>query len=107
MGVKKSTRTDVVYAESGRFPLFYHRMFPLIKSWLKLLDSNWSIQYNHQKSKKMILYCNISCVEDECHFILVCTLFDNFRKKYIKSNFSRSSENLKIINNLGKYKSYK
>lgn len=55
LGVKKSACTEVVYAESGRFPFFYHGMFALIKCCRKLLDSNWSIQRTTRNHEKIIL----------------------------------------------------
>lgn len=58
--------------------------------------------------------CNINCVKDEFHFLLVRHSSDSFRKKYIKTLFFKRSsmfkfvkrlrsENLKIMNNLRKY----
>lgn len=65
------------------------------------------------RNQRKCIYCNINCVEDEFHFLLVCPLYDIFRKKYIKPYFWRrpstfklvqllSSENVKIMINLGK-----
>ena len=67
-----------------------------------------SIPLDEQKYR----VCNI--IEDEFHFILECTLFQNIRKKYIKRYFwlrpnipkfieLMTSENKQIIRNLASY----
>ena len=58
-------------------------------------------------------FCDMNCVENEIHFLLVCPLYHNLRLKYLlipehrgfyqsHSNFIRimSSENGKVMRNL-------
>ena len=58
-------------------------------------------------------FCNMNCVENEIHFLLVCPLYKSLRCKYIpitehlgfyqsENNFTKimSSENEKVIQNL-------
>ena len=58
--------------------------------------------------------CNLGEIDDEYHFILVCTSYSDIRTKYIKPYYWRhssvfklvkllSSRNAKELNNLGKY----
>ena len=58
--------------------------------------------------------CTLNEIEDEYHFLLVCPVLSNLRKKYIKNYYSRrpsvfkllqllSSNNTKELSNLGKY----
>ena len=45
LGVKKTTRSAVVYCETGRFPLKVVRLFRIFKFWFKLLQSQNCILY--------------------------------------------------------------
>lgn len=89
--------------------------FPKCISKIRLSSHNLAVEtgrFNRTtRNQRKCIYSNINCVEDEFHFILVCPLYDIFRKKYIKPYFWRrpsmfklvqllSSENVKIMNNL-------
>jgi len=58
----------------------------------------------------------VNLLEDEVHFILICPVYSDFRKRYIKTYYYRRasvfkpvqllSANTKILTNLGKYLLY-
>ena len=70
--------------------------------------------HNIDRNQRYCTMCNTYTVEDEYHFILECKKYDNLRKKYIKGYYWRnpsaykliqllSVENIKELNNLGKF----
>ena len=42
---------------------------------------------NIQRNERKCSFCNLDEVEDEYHFILVCPLYNNLRKTYLKNIF--------------------
>ena len=40
LSVKKATQNASVYCELGRFPLKYHRLYRILKYWVKLLNTD-------------------------------------------------------------------
>ena len=73
------------------------------------------VRYNNTNRRDRICtLCNSSDIEDEFHFILKCPIYNDLRVNYIKNYYYRmpsvfklvqllSVNNVKIINNLGKY----
>ena len=61
LGVKVTTNSCVVYAETGRFPLHIDINLCMIKYWIKILNSDVKkidtrrIQYNASTSRKVCL----------------------------------------------------
>jgi hypothetical protein len=41
--------------------------------------------------------CTNSEIEDECHFLLICPFYDNFRKMYIKKYYYEKPSTYKLI----------
>ena len=69
---------------------------------------------NTNRRDRICTLCNSSDIEDEFHFILKCPIYNDLRVNYIKNYYYRrpsvfklvqllSVNNVKIINNLGKY----
>ena len=62
---------------------------------------------NTSKASRCCFSC-ADCVEDEYHFILVCPVYANFRRKYIKEYYYKrpsmfNTENYITMSNLGKF----
>ena len=79
---------------------------------LEMEAGRWHRPHSIPLDERKCRVCNI--IEDEFHFILECTLFQNIRKKYIKRYFwlrpnipkfieLMTSENKQIIRNLASY----
>ena len=69
---------------------------------------------NTNRRDRICTLCNSSDIEDEFHFILKCPIYNDLRVNYIKNYYYRrpsvfklvqllSVNNVKIVNNLGKY----
>ena len=69
---------------------------------------------NIPREQRICKLCNLNVTEDEYHFLLVCPIYNNLRKKYIKEkyyvnpnafNFSRllKTSNVEEIKNLSIY----
>ena len=67
-----------------------------------------------ERALRLCTLCDISDIEDEYHFALVCPVYDSIRKKYISSFYYKrpnvfkfitlmQSNQLKVLRNLGKY----
>ena len=70
--------------------------------------------YNIDRHAKICNMCNNNVIEDEYHFILECSKYVEIRRKYIKPYYCinpsackltqlLSIQNIKELNNLGKY----
>ena len=69
---------------------------------------------NVQKEDRKCIFCNSGAIENEYHFLLVCSKFDDLRKKYFskfychwptlnKFDMLMSCDSKKVILNLSKY----
>ena len=67
-----------------------------------------------ERALRLCTLCDISDIEDEYHFVLVCPVYDSIRKKYISSFYYKrpnvfkfitlmQTNQLKVLRNLGKY----
>ena len=67
-----------------------------------------------ERQERICMYCNLNDIEDGYHFLLVCPLYKDERKLYIKKYFWNypsvykcitllSSENINVVRNLAKY----
>ena len=67
-----------------------------------------------ERALRLCTLCDISDIQDEYHFVLVCLVYDSIRKKYISSFYYKrpnvfkfitlmQSNQLKVLRNLGKY----
>ncbi|XP_033746730.1 uncharacterized protein LOC117331881 [Pecten maximus] len=66
------------------------------------------------RSKRVCTLCNLNDIEDEFHFVLVCTRYSDLRQKYLKYYYKNNpsvykltqllnTNNVKDLCNLGKY----
>ena len=69
---------------------------------------------NINRNERFCFNCNKNSIEDEYHFILECSRYDDLRRKYVKQYYWRnpsayklvtllSVRNVKELNNFGKY----
>ena len=79
---------------------------------MKLVDTR--SYYNIDKHARICNMCNNNNIEDEYHFISECSKYMEIRWKYIKPHYCinpsafkltqlLSDQNIKELNNLGKY----
>ena len=84
---------------------------------IRLSSHNLSIEtgrYSNTCKASRCCFSCADCVEDEYHFILVCPVYANFRRKYIKEYYYKrpsmfklvqlfNTENYITMSNLGKF----
>ena len=84
---------------------------------IRLSSHNLSIEtgrYSNTSKASRCCFSCADCVEDEYHFILVCPVYANFRRKYIKEYYYKrpsmfklvqlfNTENYITMSNLGKF----
>ena len=69
---------------------------------------------NIHRDQRICESCNLNDIEDEFHFILKCTLYNDFRRELIKPYYFKrpnvfkliqllTTENMKELNKLGKF----
>lgn len=96
------------------------KKFRIVLSRLRLSSHKLQIEvgrYSHQRvdrTQRQCTMCNTADIEDEYHFVCVCTLYSNIRNTYIKAYYSRrpsmykfidlmKSNNVNILRNLCKF----
>ena len=43
---------------------------------------------NVERSYRICQFCNMNCIEDEYHFLLVCPVYRDLRQKYLRKYYS-------------------
>lgn len=94
------------------------KKFSIALSRFRLSSHNLEIErgryLNVPRNERICKFCNLRTIENEYHFLLICTLYTDIRKKYIKpyycswptlNKFDKlmMSRNKKEISNLSKY----
>ena len=52
---------------------------------------------NIDRNDRKCTICNNNDIEDEYHFVLICTLYDSLRKQYISNYFTRNPSMFKFL----------
>ena len=79
---------------SGYAPEIYHNDTSIIShSFLLKLDD---IQVLLEMTENVFL-CNLNVLEDEFHFVLQCTKYNDLRKKYIKKYYWHRPSTFKLV----------
>ena len=55
------------------------------------------IEIEFQKNERYCLCCNSGDIEDEFHFICICSCFDNLRKQYLKKYYYQRPSMFKFL----------
>ena len=100
-GVKKSTNIAAMYGELGRMPLRVVRKLRMLKYWIRILENSnenpfvykiYEMIYNDViQGRYRVIYnwafqikcCTSNSIESEYHFLLVCPLYTDLRRKYL------------------------
>ena len=101
LGVKKSTNIAAMYGELGRMPLRVVRKLRMLKYWIRILENSnenpfvykiYEMMYNDViQGRYRVMYnwafqikcCTSNSIESEYHFLLVCPLYTDLRRKYL------------------------